>query len=121
MSHIKRWLFFPRYVLEQVSLDDRVVIPDINSVQLPLQRETGTSYLINAALGKERRGVLSFHMNGLVGTFVSLKENSCPLDEIIQEAVYLFKIDVVHGVGRDGSPWNSKLVLQSRGAAADDL
>jgi FkbM family methyltransferase len=78
------------------------VISDINSAQLPLKRMPGKSYLINAALGKER-GVLPFHMSGAESTFASLKENSLdptvnvtvlPLDAIIQEDVYLFKIDV---------------------------
>ena len=81
-----------------------IAIPEITAVDLPLQRKPGFSYLLNIALGV-KRDVLPFYPDGPVGTFLKLNETLgweqkvknvtvLPLDDIIQENVYLYKIDV---------------------------
>jgi FkbM family methyltransferase len=77
------------------------VIDNIDQVKLPLQREHGTSYLIQGAVGKER-GTVDFFPNGPTGTssipkhIPTEKIIQIPvisLDEVIQEDVYILKID----------------------------
>lgn len=79
-----------------------ISIPNVNNIKLPLERIPGKSYIINAALGKQR-GILPFRVHEPLGTFVNLTENASndvvnvtvlPLDELIQEDVYLLKVDV---------------------------
>jgi len=74
---------------------------DVNTIKLPLQREEGYSYLINAAVGKEP-DTLELSMYGSVSSLVKVKglngrETSqvkvVKMDDIIKEDVYLFKID----------------------------
>ena len=71
--------------------------------QLTLKRKTNTSYLINAAAGGQEWQTLQFHMNGAVSSFSAPSKSNqtdewetvqtVPIDDIIQEDVYLFKID----------------------------
>lgn len=70
--------------------------------QLPLQRKPGTSYLIHAAAGKDWQE-LNFHVDGAVSSFSAPTKSDkkeewhtvqvAPLQDIIQEDIYLLKID----------------------------
>lgn len=78
------------------------VIENIDQISLPLEREPGMSYLIQSAVGKER-GTVDFFPNGPTGTSAIPKHvvntnqviqvSVISLDEVIQEDVYLLKID----------------------------
>ena len=77
------------------------VIENIDQVKLPLQREPGKSYLIQGAVGKGR-GTVDFFPNGPTGTSAIPKHITTEriiqipvisLDEVIQEDVYMLKID----------------------------
>jgi FkbM family methyltransferase len=78
------------------------VFEDVSTVQRPLQREPGASYLINAAVGAEP-GEMELLLRGAASSFQAPKtaENAhkwkmvpiVKIDDFIQENVYLFKID----------------------------
>jgi len=77
------------------------VIENIDKVSLPLQRKPGMSYLIQSAVGKER-GSVDFYPDGPTGSSAIpknvdagriIKVSVISLDEVIQEDVYLLKID----------------------------
>lgn len=74
---------------------------DLNTVKLPLKREEGYSYLINAAVGKEP-ATLELNIHGPVSSIVKVKGLNgrqtsqvkvVKMDDFIKEDVYLFKID----------------------------
>lgn len=74
---------------------------DLDTVTLPLQREKGLSYLVNAAVGKES-AILQLNIKGDVSSLVQVKGlqgrktsqvKVVKMDDFIKEDVYLFKID----------------------------
>lgn len=76
-------------------------IDDIENHELPLKREVGMSYLINAGAGN-KRGHMDLALKGDLGSFApvkafeNVKKASVPVlrvDSVIDEDVYLFKID----------------------------
>eukprot|EP00531_Pseudo-nitzschia_arenysensis_P015411 CAMPEP_0116125812 /NCGR_PEP_ID=MMETSP0329-20121206/6005_1 /TAXON_ID=697910 /ORGANISM="Pseudo-nitzschia arenysensis, Strain B593" /LENGTH=352 /DNA_ID=CAMNT_0003619867 /DNA_START=184 /DNA_END=1242 /DNA_ORIENTATION=- len=77
-------------------------IIDLQTAELPLKREPGQSYLINAGAGSTK-GIVKFASQGPVSTIVAdeaLNEKQTitevpvvRVDSIIDEDIYLFKID----------------------------
>lgn len=74
---------------------------DLDTVTLPLQREKGHSYLVNAAVGKEP-ATLQLNIKADVSSLVQVKGlqgrktsqvKVVKMDDFIKEDVYLFKID----------------------------
>ena len=79
------------------------VVENIDQISLPLEREPGMSYLIQSAVGKER-GTVDFFPDGptstsfdmpvdVMNTSRVIQVSVISLDEVIQEDVYLLKID----------------------------
>jgi len=79
-----------------------VVIEKVDDIEWPLKREPGVSYLILAAAGEEK-STLPFYDRGEVGTFAApdnwkktheaIMVPVLRLDQVVQEDVYLLKID----------------------------
>lgn len=94
---------FPKLAKQCAAIpnDKCVVINDVHKIALPLSRAEGVSYLINAGAG-EVDSEMVLHLNGPMSTFSNFTKDSkhsqtvpiIRIDKLIQEDVYLLKIDV---------------------------
>jgi len=79
----------------------RCNVVDLDTVSLPLQRQVGHSYLINAAAGN-KQSIMSLMLKGMgssltksakMMTMKSLDVKMVRIDDIIREDIYLLKVD----------------------------